>query len=335
VNGRATVAAAPPDAATPPGATPAGANGRRRASPLARRLALAHGVDLAAIPGSGPGGRITRDDVTAFVASRPAPLPAAPPAAPAGLPAGVPAAPSAPLPPSSPRPAGAPVATAHEPLSRIRQTIARRLTDSWTAAPHIFVTMAIRMDKALALRQQANTALEAAGAGKVSVNDLIVKACGTALRRHPRINVSYDNGTRVVHGRVNVGVAVALEDGLVTVTVPDADAISLSTIAAKAGRAREGKLLPEDVAVPSTFTISNLGMYGVEHFTAIINPPEAAILAVGAAVPTPVVEDGAVVVQSVMHVTLSADHRVIDGAAAAAFLVTLRDLLENPLAMLV
>jgi pyruvate dehydrogenase E2 component (dihydrolipoamide acetyltransferase) len=221
----------------------------------------------------------------------------------------------------------------------MRGTIARRLTDSWTSAPHIFVTMAIDVTDALALRREINAELTASGRSKVSVNDLVLKAVAASLVDHPQLNVSWDDGERILHGRVNLGVAIALDDGLITVTVVDADAKALSAIAAevadKAARARSGRLAPGDVAAPSTFTVSNLGMYGVEQFTAVINPPEAAILAVGAAVPTPVARDDGIVVRQVMKVTLAADHRVVDGAAAAEFLATLRRKLEHPLAMLV
>jgi len=305
-------------------------DGRVSASPLARRLARERGIALAAVAGTGPSGRITRDDVLA-AAEAGATAPAVPVAVP-------PLAPDMPTPvPVAGAPAQAMAADTREALSGIRRTIARRLTESWTAAPHIFLTMPIRMDAALALRNDINAALEASG-GKVSVNDLVVKAAARALRAHPRLNVSWDDGARMVHGRVNVGVAVALDDGLMTVTIADADSRPLSAIAAevadKATRARSGKLTAEDLNTPSTFTISNLGMYGIEDFTAIINPPEAAILAVGAAAPAAVVEDGAVVVRTIMKVTLSADHRVVDGATAAEYLVTLRGLLEKPLGML-
>ncbi len=309
------VAASAPVAPSTPAPSPAAAvDGRRRVSPLARRIAADRAVDLAQVAGTGPGGRITRDDVLAAAAT------------PASAVAGA-AAPSA-----------APAA-AREPLSRIRTTIAQRLSQSWQTAPHIFVTMAIEMDAVLALRAQINDHLATAGAGKVSVNDLVVKACARALRQHPLLNVSWDDGARVRHERVHVGVAVALDDGLITVVAADADVRPLADLGAdlagKASRAREGKLTADDMAVASTFTVSNLGMYGVESFTAILNPPEACILAVGASTPTAVVVDGAVAVRQVMKVTLSADHRVVDGAAAAAFLVTLKQLLEHPLGMLV
>jgi len=306
-------AAAAPDAAAP---APAGEPGRLRASPLARRMASEAGVDIAGVPGSGPGGRIVREDVVA-ASKRPAA-----PAAPAQAPAAAVAA-----------------EDVREPLSRMRRTIAARLGESWHEAPHIFLTMAIEMDAALALRAEINAALAASGGGKVSLNDLVVKAAARALRVHPQLNASWADGDRIRHGRVNIGVAVALEDGLITLTLPDADARPLSALAAeiadKAERARAGKLHPDDLAVASTFTISNLGMYGIEAFTAILNPPEACILAIGGALPTPVARDGEVVVRTVMKVTLSADHRVVDGASAAEFLVTLKGLLQHPLGMLV
>ncbi len=304
-----------------------GADGERlRASPLARRIAGEHGVVLTAVHGSGPHGRIVRDDVLAVVeAGSAAPATSAAAAA------------------AQPVVASAPIAVAatdeRETLSGMRRTIARRLTESWSQAPHIFLTMPVEMDAALALRKQINAALEEAGDAKVSVNDLIVKACGRALAAHPLVNVSWDDGARVRRGRVNVGVAVALDDGLITITVPDADTRAISDIGAeirdKATRARDGKLTPADFDTPSTFTVSNLGMYGIEEFTAIINPPEACILAVGGAKAEAVVRDGEIVIRSVMRLTLSADHRVVDGASAAEFLVTLRTLLEQPLAMLV
>jgi pyruvate dehydrogenase E2 component (dihydrolipoamide acetyltransferase) len=308
---------------------------RLRASPLARRLAKDHNIPLTAVAGTGPNSRIIRDDVLAAIESSvTAPAPAI---APTDVATTAPTS-TAPLPAVAAAPEQAEGEDIREPLTAMRRTIARRLTESWTAAPHIFLTMPIQMDAALALRKQINTTLEASGV-KVSVNDLIVKAAARALRVHPRVNVSWDDGTRIVHTRVNIGVAVALDDGLITLTVPDADLRPLSAIAAelvdKAGRARAGKLQPADLATPSSFTVTNLGMYGIEDFTAIINPPEAAILAIGAAAPTPVVEDGAVVVRTLMRVTLSADHRVVDGAAAAEFLVTLKGLLEQPLGMLV
>ncbi|MBK7779418.1 MAG: 2-oxo acid dehydrogenase subunit E2 [Ardenticatenia bacterium] len=320
-------ASAPPTTTLP--------EGRLRASPLARRLAVERGVDLRTVPGTGPGGRVLRDDVlgaTARAAAAPSPVASAVSAPAPVIPAAV--IPAAVTP--APARAAAPVLEDRlEALSGIRRTVARRLSESWTAAPHIFVTVPVHMDAALALRKDLNAVLEARGGGKVSVNDLVVKAAALALRALPRLNVSWEEGQRRVHGRVSIGVAVALEDGLITVTVPDADQLPLSAIAAdvgaKAERARAGKLQPQDLNTPSTFTISNLGGYGVEQFTAIINPPEAAILAVGAAAPEAVVIDGQVAVRNVMRVTLSADHRVVDGATAAEWLKTFRSILEQPL----
>lgn len=323
----AASAASPALAGEPAGSLPSG--GRLRASPLARRLATERGLALAAIAGSGPGGRVLRDDV----------LRAAEAAAAKGAQGSPASSPSYRTPETlgthATAGASVPAEDRIEPLSGMRRTVAKRLSESWTAAPHIFVTVPVHMDAALALRRDLNAVLEARGGGKVSVNDLVVKAAALALRAHPRLNVSWAEGSRRLHGRIAVGVAVALDDGLITVTVPDADRRTLSAIAAdvgaKAARARAGKLLPEDLNTPSTFTISNLGGYGVEQFTAIINPPEAAILAVGTANPEPVVVDGQVAVRQVMRVTLSADHRVVDGATAAEWLQTFRKLLEQPL----
>jgi pyruvate dehydrogenase E2 component (dihydrolipoamide acetyltransferase) len=316
------VEAAVTTAPAPDGAAPSADGGRVKASPLARRMARDEGLDLARVTGTGPGGRVVRDDIVAALA---APQPATAPAT-------TPATAAAPQPLPQ-------VETEHVPLSRMRQTIARRLAESWTSAPHIFVTMAIDMSEALALREQVNTTLAASGAGKVSVNDLVVKAAARSLRLEPRMNASFGEGERIEHGRIHIGVAIALEDGLVTLTVPDADRLPLSElsarVAAMAERARAGKLQAEDLSTASTFTISNLGMYGVEQFTAILNPPEAGILAIGAAIPTPVARDGEVVVRPIMKVTLSADHRVVDGATAAQFLVHLKQSLEQPLSMLV
>jgi pyruvate dehydrogenase E2 component (dihydrolipoamide acetyltransferase) len=318
----AEAATAPAPAVKEAGAP--GPDGRVRASPLARRMAGEAGLDLATVSGSGPAGRVVRDDVVAAVALRGAAAPEAAPApvtAPALLPAAGPAA-----------------EPERVPLSRMRQTIARRLSESWSAAPHIFVTMPIDMGAALKLREELNATLAATGGGKLSVNDLVVKAAAKALRLEPRLNASWADGARLQHPRVHVGVAVALEDGLITLTVPDADTQPLGVLsahlAAASERARQGKLTPEDVATPSTFTVSNLGMYGIEEFTAILNPPEAGILAVGAALPTPVARDSGVEVAPIMKVTLSADHRVVDGATAAQFLVQLRQLLEHPLSLL-
>ncbi|HBY95823.1 MAG TPA: hypothetical protein DEP84_18020 [Chloroflexi bacterium] len=215
----------------------------------------------------------------------------------------------------------------------MRRRIAEVMTASKTSVPHFYVTMAIDMDQALAERERMNAVLADEGL-KLSVNDLIVKAAALALRKYPNLNASFAGDKVIRHGDINIGVAVALETGLLTVVVRNADQKTLSQISqetrAKAGRAREGKLHPEDIG-GSTFTVSNLGMYGVEDFIAIITPPEAAILAVGAAQKQPVVRDEQIVIGQVMRATISADHRVTDGAEAAEFMVELKSLLENPL----
>jgi pyruvate dehydrogenase E2 component (dihydrolipoamide acetyltransferase) len=301
------IAPAAKPSAPEPAAIPVPADGRTRASPLARRLAAEAGLDLASLgSGSGPGGRIVRDDVLAAASA-----------------------------PAAARPAD--VLAGRQPLSSVRRTIARRLTHSWQEAPHIFVTLAVEMDAALALREQVNAVADE-GRPKVSLNDVVVRAVAAALEEHPLINVSWADGDRIVHPNINIGVAVALADGLMTVTVTDTNHKTLRAIAAEiqdlAGRARVGKLTAAELNAAPTFTISNLGMYGVESFTAILNPPEAAILAVGAAAPEAVVRGGEVVIRSIMRLTLSADHRVIDGATAAEFLRRVGQLLESPAAAL-
>src|SRR5690606_33512707 len=238
--------------------------------------------------------------------------------------------------PAAPAPAvvtPTPVGAAEEvELTRMRRRIAEVMTSSKAPIPHFYVTMAIDMEQALAEREQMTAAL-AEEEIQISVNDLIVKAAALALRKFPNINASFAGDKIVRHGDINIGIAVALETGLITVVVRNADQKTLSQISqetrAKAARAREGKLQPDDLG-GSTFTISNLGMYGVEDFIAVITPPEAAILAVGAAQKVPVVRDDQIVIGHVMRTTISADHRVTDGAEAAEFMVELKRLLENP-----
>lgn len=293
---------------------------RRFASPLVRRLARERGVDLASVPGSGPGGRIVRRDLEE-ASARPPAVRAADAAAPA---------------PTDRATADEREPTA-VPFDAARRTSSRRLTESSTTTPQFSVTAAADVGELLALRQRLNAALAASAAPTVSVNDLVVRACALALRAHPGVNASYspeDQGATLLHGRVHIGIAVAAPGGLVVPVIRDADRAPVSRIAAVArrlaARAHERKLGAEDFAA-GTFTVSNLGMYGVEHFTAIVNPPQGAILAVGAAAPEPAVVDGAVAVRRRMRCTLSADHRIIDGALAAEFLATLTGLLENPL----
>ncbi|GAB2831960.1 pyruvate dehydrogenase complex dihydrolipoamide acetyltransferase [Actinoallomurus bryophytorum] len=311
--------------AAPAAEVPAARNGRSRppSSPLARRIARENGVDLTTLTGSGPGGRIIRADVEAAtlqtaVLSTQAVVPPAPPSAP----------PAATAPAEAARPQDAD--TEQVPLSRIRKVTARRLAESMRTAPHFYLTRVVDVEELLAFRATLNTALAPA---KVSVNDLIVKACATALRANPVLNVSFTEEALLVHKRVHIGVAVALEEGLVVPVIRDADRKSVSQLGAEtrelAGRAREQRLTPQEMS-GGTFTVSNLGMFGVDAFTAVINPPEAAILAVGATRKDVVFRDGEVIPRDRMTLTLSIDHRACDGATGAAFLGQLTDLLENP-----
>jgi pyruvate dehydrogenase E2 component (dihydrolipoamide acetyltransferase) len=309
-----------------PATAAAPTNGRSRppSSPLARRIARENDIDLATLTGSGPGGRIVRADVEA--AALGAAVTAAPPSAP-------PAAP--PIPQPAVPAAGATETqdpdTERVPLSRIRKVTARRLAESMRTAPHFYLTRVVDVEELLAFRKTLNTALAPA---KVSVNDLIVKACATALRANPVLNVSFTEDYLLVHKRVHVGVAVALDEGLVVPVIRDADRKSVSAIGAEtrelAERAREQRLTPQEMS-GGTFTVSNLGMFGVDAFTAVINPPEAAILAVGATRKDVVFRDGEMVPRDRMTLTLSIDHRACDGATGARFLGELADLLENPL----
>ncbi len=313
--------AAPPPAAPAPVRTPRGT--RPPSSPLARRLARDHGIDLSTLTGSGPGGRIVRADIEAAIRNT-APAPA-PEATPAPAPAAVTPAPA---------PATAPAAdedVRRVPLNRFRKVAARRLTESKRNAPHFYLSREVDAERLLEFRAELNAALAPA---KVSVNDLIVKAAATALREHPAVNVSYTEEDLVFHERINIGVAVAVEDGLLVPVIRDADRKSVSRIGeetrALAAKAREGKLTAQEMS-GGTFSVSNLGMYGVGSFAAVINPPEAAILAVGAVRDEPVVRDGQVVPGKRLALTLSVDHRATDGATGAAFLARLAEILENPL----
>ncbi|MEU9020839.1 dihydrolipoamide acetyltransferase family protein [Actinomadura sp. NPDC048394] len=317
----------PAPAAAHPAPAPEGRKtgaSRPPSSPLARRLARDHGLDLASLTGSGPGGRIVRADIEAAI--RDGAQPAAP--APAAAPAAAPQAPAA-------KPAARPSAEDPDveavPLNRFRKVAARRLTESKQNAPHFYLNREVDAEALLAFRATLNEALAPA---KVSVNDLVVKAVATALREHPEVNVSYTEENLLFHKRVHVGVAVAVPDGLVVPVVKDADRKSVSQIGAEtrelAGKARDGKLSAQEMS-GGTFSVSNLGMFGVDSFSAVINPPEAAILAVGAVRDEPVVRDGQVVPGKRMAVTLSVDHRACDGATAAKFLARLAELLQNPL----
>lgn len=312
---------APPSAALAPGAEST-AEGRLpggvKASPLARRLAAEMRLDLSKIAGSGPGGRIVKRDLQAYLE---APQRAAAAAA-APAPAAVPLAP--------------PAGDQEVPLSRLRAAIGRRMVEAKQQAPHFYVTREYDVGPLLDLRRQINDLLPEGE--KLSLNDFIVKAAALTLRQFPNLNASYQGDKVVRFGEINIGVAVAVPEGLLTVVCRQADRKPLRQIAeevrAMAGRARQGKVRPEDIE-GSTFSTSNLGMFDVEHFVAIINPPEAAILAIGAARQVPVVADGEVRPGWRMKATLSVDHRVSDGAEAAQFLQALARYLEQPLLLLV
>jgi pyruvate dehydrogenase E2 component (dihydrolipoamide acetyltransferase) len=315
-----------------------GLPGGVRATPLARRIAEDAGIDLTALAGSGPGGRIVKKDVEAAKAAPaapapPAPAPVAPAAAPAeaaSKPAGIPLAPLSSAAPGEAHP------DTRVPLTRLRQAISRRMLDSKQNFPAFYVTTEYDMGPIMAMRKQANQMLEGSGE-KLSVNDFIVEAVALTLRQYPNLNAKLDGDAVLQFGRVNVGNAVAVDNGLLTVVCHDADQKNLRQISQevkeKATRARSGKIQPEDIS-DSTFSISNLGMYDVEYFTAIINPPEAAILAVGSAKQVPVVVDGELTTGWRMKATISVDHRVSDGAEAAEFMQALKQYLENPVSLM-
>jgi pyruvate dehydrogenase E2 component (dihydrolipoamide acetyltransferase) len=300
--------------------------GGARATPVARRLAQEKQVDLLRVTGSGPDGRIRKADVEAFLAAPP--VAAAPPAT-------APTAP-APVPPPAPTAVVAGPESEELALTRLRQAIGRRMTESKTTVPHFYVTTEVDMGAALALRKQINETLP--DEQKVSVNDLIVKAAALALRDFPNLNAAFGGDKIIRHKRINVGSAVAVEGGLLTVVQKDTDTSTLSKVAADnrgmIARAREGKMKPDDVE-GGTFTVSNLGAFDVDHFIAIINPPDAAILAVGSAREMPVVINGQLAVGTRMKATISADHRVTDGAEAARFMQRFKALLEQPMRLLV
>lgn len=357
-------AAAPPDAPAPRPVSPdpvtangnqppgVGREGQRpRVSPVARALAADLGIDLVTLRGSGPDGRIMRRDVEQAAAAKPAPRTAPPSAPPSGTAAerqpepGGAGAPAAPTPARAAAaseqaaPAAAPVSPAAtpapagsvEPLTRMRQTIARRMAAAKREIPHYYLTMSVEMGEALAFRKSINVSLP--DDARVSVNDLIVKACALALEQHPRFNMSYtDEGLRR-NDAIHIGIAVALDDGLVVPAVLNCQGKSLGAIAREARdaaeRARNGRLRAAELT-EGTFTVSNLGMYGVETLIAIIQPGQSAILGVGTVEQRPVVRDGAVVVRDMLTIALSADHRVTDGAQGARFLASIREFLHHP-----
>lgn len=280
-------------------------NGRLKASPLAKKLASDKGIDINQIEGSGEGGRVVKKDIENF----------------------------------TPKSTAASLALGQEsydeiPVSQMRKTIAARLAESKFTAPHFYLTMEFEMDTVLAARERMN----ANGDVKISVNDIIVKACAMALKKHPQVNSSWLGDKIRINHHVNIGVAMAVEDGLLVPVVRFADQKAISSISSEvkefSKKAKDKKLQPQDWA-GNTFTISNLGMFGIEEFTAIINPPDACILAVGSVKDTVAVLDGDIVVKKVMKATLSCDHRVVDGVVGSKFLLTLKDYLEDPIKMLV
>ncbi|MEP0805203.1 MAG: 2-oxo acid dehydrogenase subunit E2 [Chloroflexota bacterium] len=289
-----------------------------KASPLAKKIARENNLDLSRIQGTGPGGRVVRRDVEAALASAPT----------------VDHRPQTVIPSPVYRPASVEDTTIQ--TTKLRQAIGRRLVESKTTIPHFYVTHEFKMDALMEMRKQANAFLP--DNEKLSVNDFIVKAVALALRQFPNLNATIKGNEIIQFGHVNVGVAVTVPGGLMTVVVKDADVKPLRQISgevkAMAARAREGKVKPEDVD-GSTFSTSNLGMYDVEEFIAIINPPEAAILAIGSAKEVPVVENGQLQIGWRMKATISVDHRVSDGAEAAQFMQKLAEFLENPVRMLV
>ena len=317
---RAAAASSAPQPNNVDGRQPqAAASGAARmiVSPLAARMAADAGIDLRSLQGSGPGGRIIKRDIEAAISQ--------PKAAPAQFPRAVA--------PGQFQQAASPYRD--EPASEIRKTIARRLVTSLGPVPHFFLTTDIEMDRAAEMRKGIN-ALDPDL--KISINDIVIKVTAAALIQHPDVNASFQEKFVRYYEHADIGVAVAIEDGLITPVVRAADQKSLSQIASEvrelAERARTRKLKPEEYT-GATFSISNLGMFGIDEFTAVINPPEGAILAVGAMTAKPVVRDNEMVIRQMMRVTMSCDHRVIDGATGAKFLQTLKKILENPLYLVV
>ncbi|HVF67878.1 MAG TPA: pyruvate dehydrogenase complex dihydrolipoamide acetyltransferase [Pyrinomonadaceae bacterium] len=315
--------------------------GRLLVSPIAARLAADAGINLQDLSGSGPNGRIVKRDIEAAMSAAPAQAQAAQQGGPTAAQnqkiqeqSGAQAR-QQPAQPQfvAPQIEGA-APYRDEQVSTIRATIARRLVTSIGPVPHFFLTTEIEMDKAAELRRQLN---ELDPDNKVSVNDLIIKIAAVSLMQHPAVNASFQEKNIRYYGRADIGVAVAIEDGLITPVVRGAESKTVGQIAREvrelAERARSRKLKPEEYT-GATFSVSNLGMFGIDEFTAVINPPEAAILAVGAMAPKPVVRDGEVVVRQLMRVTMSCDHRVVDGATGAKFLQTFKKILENPLYLL-
>ncbi|MEM7374460.1 MAG: pyruvate dehydrogenase complex dihydrolipoamide acetyltransferase [Bacteroidota bacterium] len=313
----APVAVAQAVVSAPPPVAPSNGDGRIKASPLAKAMAKERGIDLAMVHGSGDHGRIIKRDIENFKAPAVSTPAAGSEAAPIILPQYV-----------------GEESFEEVRVSQMRKTVARRLSESKFSAPHFYVTMDINMGKAVAARKSINEVSPV----KVSFNDMVIKAAAAALRQHPAVNSAWQGDTIRRNHHIHVGMAVAVEDGLLVPVIRFADNKGLAAIAAEtkdlAGKARSKKLQPADWE-GNTFTVSNLGMFGVEEFTAIINPPDSCILAIGGIIDKPIVENGQVVPGKMMKVTLSCDHRVVDGATGAKFLVTFKQLLEDPVRILI
>lgn len=315
-----TPASTPAPAPAPTASTSASGNKRVKISPLARKMAKDAGIDIWRLQGSGEGGRIIKRDIESAIAN------------------GVPTA-------SSGGQAGAapqmmqstaidPAIYGDKPISQMRKVIARRLGESKFSAPHFYLTMEMNMDKMIVARKAINEDAPV----RISFNDLIIKASAAALRKHPEINASWLGDKITYHQDINIGVAVAIDEGLMVPVIRNADLKSLTAIKTEikdlAGKAKSRKISPDEMS-GNTFTISNLGMFDIDEFTAIINPPDACILAVGSIAEKPIVKDGEIIIGNIMKVTLSCDHRIVDGAKGAAFLQTLKGLLENPVKIMV
>jgi pyruvate dehydrogenase E2 component (dihydrolipoamide acetyltransferase) len=326
----APTAAPAPAPAPAPAAAPAASGDRIKASPLAKRLAAERGIDLSTVKGTGPGGRIVKDDLDGAAAGDAAPAAAAPAAAaPAAAPAATPAPAAA---------GGIPdfgIPHEDEKLSGMRKTIARRLSQSMQESPHIYLTVDIRLDALLKLRGELNASLESRGV-KLSVNDMLIKALAVALERVPACNVSFGGDVMRKYSRADISVAVSIPGGLITPIIVDAGGKSMSKISTEmselAAKAKEGKLQPSEYQ-GGTASISNMGMMGIKQFTAVINPPQAMIMAIGAGEKRPYVVDDALAIATVMSATGSFDHRAIDGADGALLMKTFKELVESPLGL--
>jgi pyruvate dehydrogenase E2 component (dihydrolipoamide acetyltransferase) len=326
---------AAPSPAEPPSPAGVGGDGRVKASPIARRIARDRGLDLSGLSGSGPGGRIVKADVERALAAGVA-APAAAPAAPAPPTAAPPAVPAGPTPGVSEKPETAKGQVEVIELTRLQQTVARRMAESKATAPHFYLQAEFDMTAAVEGRAKLK-AMAKEGEAVPTFNDMVVKACALALREHPRANGAYRDGRIELYSRINVGVAVAARDALVVPTVFDADQKGLRRIAqetrALAARVRDGSITPPELS-GGTFTVSNLGMYGISNFSAVINTPQAGILAVGEVKAKPVVTaSGEIEARQLMGVTLACDHRILYGADGAIFLARVRELLEEPLGL--